>query len=372
MKGFLIIFLSVFSLISNAQIQNALLAVKNGNLGQAKYLADSLSDLSESASNAEVFYIKGIVYEHIFLSPDSTIRKSLEQHPLKIAYSAFERAKSLSANKRYSTAAAKRIDSAITPNLLVESNLLIKQKKVDEAIPLLELFIKEKPKDTSGIILTAITAEKALNYELAKTQYQKLISLNHKTPFIYKSLISIYMENDNNFREAYNYLIQAKALFSKDPDLNKFEVNILMNSDKKKEAIRKMDSLATLEPENKKIYFYNIGVVYQGMDSVKLAKSYYERAISLDPDFYEANYNLGGIYYQKAKAIYAKINSMNYGEYQKSGKTLEYEANNFAKESLPYFEKSYSLRKEESLKAFLTDLYKNLKMKDKIKSLNQK
>jgi hypothetical protein len=95
----------------------------------------------------------------------------------------------------------------------------------------------------------------------------------------------------------------------------------------------------------------------------------YKKSIEADPEFFDANYNLGVMYWNNATEFYKKANNMDLNTYQKSGAATVEKGNVWARQAMPYFEKAYALKKEESLKNVLRDLYRNLKLEAKMKAL---
>lgn len=356
--------------IAWAQPSQIALLVKSAELKKAKYLIDSICEMQIYEKDAEAWFMNGFVHENIAYSADSAT-KSLMKNALLVSADAYLKAAKSIKNSRYAAMAQRKLDSAITNNVLAEGVKLENEKKIEDAVSYLDLYISIKPNDTTGLIRNAIANEKALNFESAKKAYTKLLELKHKPKYVYKSIILIYKDNLENPAEASKYLLEAKKLFPNDEDWTKIEIAILIQQKKSVEAIKKLDTAISIYPNSKLIYTYNIGALYHSLDSASKAIEYYEKALAVDEKHFESNYNLGGIYYKKAVTLYSKVNEMVYADYQKQGKKLEEEANGWAGKSLPYFERAYSVRKEEKTKKILRDLYRNLKMNSKFRELEK-
>lgn len=98
---------------------------------------------------------------------------------------------------------------------------------------------------------------------------------------------------------------------------------------------------------------------------------YYKKSLELDPNNYDVNFNLGVLSFNEAVEIKKKVDLLDMTAYKTEGKKIEEQAESKFKESLPYFEKAYSIKKEEDVKSSLRSLYQILKMEDKLKALGE-
>lgn len=74
-------------------------------------------------------------------------------------------------------------------------------------------------------------------------------------------------------------------------------LGILYTVKKNKLAVDYLENAANIQPENPLVY-YNIGLYYQGVDSLNKAIKAYNQAIQVDPNYKYAHYNLGYIHYE--------------------------------------------------------------------------
>ena len=82
------------------------------------------------------------------------------------------------------------------------------------------------------------------------------------------------------------------------------------------------------------------------MEKQDLAQNSYEKAINIKPDYFDAYYNLGALYYNKAAKVLELAGNIPLKEQAKYEAELE-KAKNLFKTSLPYFEKAYNLNKND-------------------------
>jgi tetratricopeptide (TPR) repeat protein len=101
------------------------------------------------------------------------------------------------------------------------------------------------------------------------------------------------------------------------------------------------------------------------------ALKYYVQAYELNPNNYDVNFNLGVMNFNEAVVIKKEVDAMDMNTYKTRGKIIEDLATEKFKSALPYFEKAWSIKKEDDLKSSLRILYQVLKMEDKLKELGE-
>jgi tetratricopeptide (TPR) repeat protein len=98
---------------------------------------------------------------------------------------------------------------------------------------------------------------------------------------------------------------------------------------------------------------------------------YYNKALEIEPDNFDVNFNLGVQNFNEAVVIKGKVDAMDMNTYKTEGKAVETMANEKFKAALPYFEKAYKVKADEDVKNNLKSLYQILKMEDKLKALGE-
>lgn len=369
----LTILILVFCGICQAKAQSNLNATYSAfqkkKIPQAKYLIDSIAEMQVNEKDAEVWYLNGLIYEHIFFSKDSATRL-LSKNALVTAGDSYYKVIFDLPKSKFTALCSKKVDTLISKNLLLEGKRLEKLKRIDDAISHFELYTKINKTDTSGLIQLAMAADKADKYALAEENYNKLLSLNYANPFVFKALFLV-LEAQEKYNEALKIEQKAIKLYNKDQDWTLMEISLNVKMNMTQLAIKKLDSASVKFPEKKKIFTFNIGAIYDRMDSVNKAIEYYKKALEFDSDYFAANFNLGAIYYNKARTLYTDVNSMLYNDYLKVGKIKEYEGHEYSKNAMPYFEKCYQVQKEENVKLILKDIYRNLDLGSKLRDLER-
>jgi tetratricopeptide (TPR) repeat protein len=98
---------------------------------------------------------------------------------------------------------------------------------------------------------------------------------------------------------------------------------------------------------------------------------YYNKALEIEPDNFDVNFNLGVQNFNEAVIIKGKVDAMDMNTYKTEGKVVEALATEKFKAALPYFEKAYKVKPDEDVKNNLKSLYQILKMEDKLKALGE-
>ena len=98
---------------------------------------------------------------------------------------------------------------------------------------------------------------------------------------------------------------------------------------------------------------------------------YYNKALEIDGNYYDALYQLGAYYFNEAVEIKKKVDNMDMETYKKEGKNVEAAVTAKYEQALPYFEKGYKSKKEEDLKEVLKQIYRSLKMDAKLAELEK-
>ena len=166
----------------------------------------------------------------------------------------------------------------------------------------------------------------ALNLLLElKKQYLLDIDFNNLLGFAY--------ENLNDFNNANNYYLESLKLDNKNFQTN-YNIAILFYKKKNyKEATIKLITLANRFPKNKNI-FYNLGIIKDEMKEYENAIKYFEKALSLDNQYYFAQHNLAQCY-EKLNNIDLAIENYNKAEFinlHKFNNTLNNLGNIFLKQ----------------------------------------
>ena len=192
-----------------------------------------------------------------------------------------------------------------------------------------------------------------------------------KSASVIKNIAWILVEK-GEVENAMSAVQEARKIDPKDINMLLTEANLLLKLDKKDEFAALMKEAILQDPNNAMLHF-NVGVINQEQGNMEVAKDYYNNAIELDPNYSDAYINLGAIILERDKVLVEEMNNnlSNFKKYDAiKAKQLE-----LYKEVLPYYEKAYTLKKEETkeddidIVRTLMSMYENLEMTDKFKEM---
>lgn len=223
--------------------------------------------------------------------------------------------------------------------------------------------------DTLAIFNAGLSAENAQNYPKAKEYYTRIVELNYPQPLVYSSLSNVYLA-EKDTTGAFEIIRQGREKYGEDFNLLIAETNLYLATGESEKAMNNLQEAVKTDPLNPTIH-YAVGVNYALMNNVDEAEKSYLKAVELKPDYFEANYNLGALYVNKAAEIIneanlLKLNDPNYD-------VLKNQADDILKTSIPYLESATAADPtDKSTLLALKEIYARLSMFEKLKEVNAK
>ena len=209
--------------------------------------------------------------------------------------------------------------------------------------------------------------ENALKY------FKDLADENTDQPFVYEALYTINAEMKNP-TDAVKYLTLGRNKFPEDTGLLYAEINYYIKEGKLNELIEKLEKAIEIDPKNVSVYT-TLGSVYDQLntkafeagDTVLMkshfanALKYFNKALELEPNNFDAVYSIGALYYNSAANYTKEINK--YANDFTSAGTKKY--NDLRAKMLdlfstakPYFEKAYGIdEKDLGVLQALSEIY---------------
>jgi len=202
--------------------------------------------------------------------------------------------------------------------------------------------------------LAGLNAEKVAD---AKSYFEKLYAGNYDKPAIYEALYKIKAEE--NIEEAYKYLETGRKKYPDDISLLFAEINHYLRLNKLDELIGKLKMAIEKEPDNISLYS-TLGNVYDNLyqreyaagntakadEYFNSAFDYYNQALAKNPNFLDAIYSIGALYYNKAATMSKDLNALANDlskEGQRKYDVMHKEIEVQFDKALPYFQKAESL-----------------------------
>ena len=153
-------------------------------------------------------------------------------------------------------------------------------------------------------------------------------------------------KQQNNTTEAAKVLQQALVAYPTNKSFMLEDLNMSLASGKGEDALAKINKSIIADPGNSNLYAVR-GSMYDQQKKTELAVADYKKAVELEPNNFDAQFNLGVYNYNRAADAYTKASKMDLKTYQVSGKKFETEGKKYFESSVPYFEKALVLQPED-------------------------
>ena len=373
MKKIFLIFLCVMTTgMLMAQKKVVRIAEKELNKGNLKVAWDTLQAAlqnEETKNNADTWFLRGLILQNIAKSTDSTIRNMVD-NPVNQAYESYEKAIQIDAKVR------NRVNLQLNDLYIAavtHGSEAFEKKDFNKALEMFELSLKIESApifkniiDTSMMYNCGLAALNAKNYDKAIEYFQKAAQYGYNGGVTYSLLRSAYIEKGDSV----NALKTLQEGFEKYPnDLNMIVdlVNYYIIAQKVEDALKYLNIAKEKEPNNPSFYFAE-GTLYEKLNDFEKAEAAYRKATEIDPNSFNAWYNLGVLYYNKAVKIFDA--ATNEKDDLKYSQLLE-QGNEVLKQCIPFLEQAHKIDpKEETCAKTLRGLYFRLQMKDKLDAIN--
>lgn len=206
-------------------------------------------------------------------------------------------------------------------------------------------YSKEKPPiDTSTMKNAALCAQKAELDSEALSIYEKIYDAGIKDVGVLSSLGALYKKSGNEAK-AKSIRTEARELFPENQGILIDEINEMLAGEKQEEAIGLLKEAIANEPD-KAEYHFVMGTAKDKMKDYAGAQAAYEMAIEKNPEYFDAYFNLGAIYYNQAADLTKQMQELSIDandEYDRLNK----QSGDLFKQSLPFLEKAHSINKTD-------------------------
>ncbi|MEO5570595.1 MAG: tetratricopeptide repeat protein [Bacteroidia bacterium] len=355
-----------------AEVQTAWNYLKYDQLDKAKEAIDKAAGNEGSMNMDKTWYYRGLIYEKIYKHEKFS---GLDPQPLQKAYEYYKKSLDLNPKSDY-------VDDINQRKLIISNQVFaggveqFNAKDYPASLEAFESVLKMNPADTLSTLNAAYSAERSGNIQKAKIYYNQLIDMKYSEPKIYVFLSKIY-KSEKDTAKALSIVQAGRQRFPADNALVIEELNFYLASGKSKEALDPLNLAISKDETNPELYFAR-GSIYDKLGDAEKAKADYLKAIELKPDNFDANYNLGAMYFNTAADLTNKANSI------APGKQKEYEAAKAKseakfKEAQPFLERAHQINPKDvstltSLKqlyARIGDLKKSEEMKKALDELKK-
>ena len=222
--------------------------------------------------------------------------------------------------------------------------------------------------DTIVVYNAALAAKNAGRHDKAIQYFRKSIDMNYGGSVAYYLLKSEY----GIINDSVNVIKTLEEGFKKYPDTSLILIEIvnyyLTIGDAEKGLIY-LERAEKLESNNPSIYFAE-GTLYEKSGNKEKALEAYNKAIEIDPEYFNAYFNMGALYFNNAVELYEVANKQEDLKEYNASKAI---ADKELEKAIPPMEKAYEINPtEHAVLETLQTIYYRLQMLDKYEEIKKK
>ncbi|MBL4625791.1 MAG: tetratricopeptide repeat protein [Flavobacteriales bacterium] len=321
-------------------------------LDKAKEAIDAASVHEQTSQKAKTWMYRGHVYSKL---ADSETFKTLHENPLQVAVESYLKAYTFDTKRIEMNDLNQGLASTlgrITNQGIQDFNAKNYVRAAQSFDSAIEGYKKFNVTDSLSYFYGAVAYKQIENTETAVNYFNKCIEIGFEGAQAYNYLTDIYSKAGNT--EMYNKTVQeGRAKYPEDDGLLTAEINIALLGDDINKALENLKQAIAKSPDNSTLY-YARGNMYEKLGNQKgdagdaegatanfdLAKADYVKAIEIDPNSFDANYNMGALIFNRAVKMMDLINQIKdnakYSEEKKKADAIFLT-------SIPYLEKAHEL-----------------------------
>lgn len=370
-----------FQGLAQKEVVSAYNANKEGDYATAaSYIEQAIENPKANVKNKTWRY-RGEIYLNI--SKDSTLFAAFPD-ALTIAKDSYMKAKELDTKGSY----AQECQIGLGQVQMAASNAGITQYNTgdfgraggffDLSAEIASAF---EATDTMALYNSALCYEKAGNVELAVARYQACADIQYQVPNVFLFISNLYRTSGQEDL-ALQTLADARKAYPREQSLIIEELNIYLTNEEFDKAKENLALAAEQDPTNE-ILWFSLGSVLDNLGNADEAIEAYLKALEVKADYFDANYNLGALYFNQAVQGINEANDMWKPRMTKTEsdaqKKLEDDAKALFATAKPYLEAAHAVDADdvETIRS-LRDVYartgdddKLLDMSAKLKALGQ-
>jgi tetratricopeptide (TPR) repeat protein len=351
---------------------SAYMYLQKGQLEQAKEAIDKAVQNEKTKNDPKTWLYYGEIYYGIASSPLPAFRK-LDSTAAMKAFNALKKAKSLDVKKKVNKEANEYIKKLATV-FYADGATVFKAKQYDKAIDYFKDAFQVSKElgsfDTTAAFNIGITGVLGNKPKIAVEYLKKCVDVKLNDPriFVYYNRA---LQQIGDTAGAAAAIQTGRSRFPGNLSLLLEQAQLYLERGESHQLIKSLKEAIAKKPDNPANANFNflIGKSYDDMGKTDSAEMYYKAAFKVKPDFFEAYYNIGAIYVNKAAKIQKEANDLPLNK-NKEYETLEKEANANLQKAIPWLEKAYKINpNDEPTFKGLKEAYARLKMNDKLKEL---
>ena len=319
-------------------VQNALSVIKNNNTDfleeTAKDMDKALKDPSTS-DDPKMWYARARIFQMVALNGDTNVN-AIDPNAAEKSFEGYINFFENPGSKQSYINAANENFIYVYINLFNKSLGLSSKGKFTEANALLDNLkkvykyevptnlLKENNLSINKINLSGYgncyRGGRSYN-DKGKEYIQALLDNGYVDANLYGYLANYALE-DSDTAKALEFLSEGKGIDPTNMGLLGQEINLYISMNNEDALIDKVNQGIENEPTNSQLHFTR-GFLNQKSNKIEEAEKDYLNAIKFDPSNYDAMLNLGGVYIDKAEALYEDMATVNMNDYAAQDAIME-------------------------------------------------
>lgn len=368
----------------NVNVVNAYNHLRSGELDKAAEYIEPATQDPKTGANEKTWRYRGDIYRQIVLGDNAALKQQFPD-ALDKAIESYLKANELDTKGSY-----KRENVQALGQLQVASlnggNDAFTNKDYDRAIAMYaqsERIAKAFGQvDTNAVFNSALAYDTKGDAARAIARYREAIDLGYKKPEIYRYIANLHRKAGDE-AAAIAITQEGRTAFPDDKELILDHMTLLLNAGRADEAEGVVREAQAKDPRNAALYSVEGGLydkkatdAAEAGDEAAMnswydkAEAAYAKSIEVDPAFFDAYFNIGVLYNNRAAYEYEKCNKLKSDKEYLACKT---KADEVYLKARPYFDKAHELRPDDRQTIQqLMKLYAKLNNQDKYNELKAK
>ena len=356
-------------------------AIIDATVGSQEFMVNKKGEPTKSA--AEAYYMKGLVYFGIDTTSNLQY-KSLDANAYQTGVDAFAKSTEIDKGKgvSYVKDAAgflpltfEQINAQLAQAYLTKSiKYYEKEKDYKKAFEYIQRVVNFLPNDTTMLLNAGVYfGPAAEEYDKSIPFIERYFKNGGKNSDAYLQLISIYQDKKKDMDKALVAIKEARVKYPKNTDFPKYELNIYLTQKKYGLAKKTIADELKKSPNEKESFFLLAQLNYE-LNNIDSAKINYQKAIDIDPQYFDAQLDLAKLYMFDAKKIKKERDGLGITDKDKAKRLQLF--NDLQKKyqvALPYWERAEKIQPDnETVLYTLAEIYSALVMDDKADKVSKR
>lgn len=362
-----------FATFAQKEVVSAYNANKDGDFRAAATYIEQAILVEKAAIKDKTWRYRGEIYFNIAATPELSAEYP---NALSLSKDSYLKARELDVKNRYETeilTGLNRVQVQANTNGIANYNEQVFDKAGRDFDLAAEIARAFNMVDTMAVYNSALCYEKASMPDLAIARYYECAEIGYQVPNVFLFISSLYRNNDNE-EAALETLQNARKDYPREQSLIIEELNIYLTNGDFDRAKTNLEIAAEQDPTNE-ILWFSLGSVLDNLGNVEEAITAYAKALDVNAEYFDANYNLGALYFNQAVQGINKANEMwkprMTSKEAAAQKKFETDAKDLFSTAKPYLEKAFELNPEDiqTIRS-LKDIYARTGEDDKFLQMN--